>query len=156
MKKLFQTVLVTLLLLPTVSAAQAPDLRSISEYLLLPEDRRDKAYPFVRCIGLFQGVYRYGGVNFSEEDAVRTQLGNEAMGLIALILSQEKHAEIGPDDLATQIGKEVEDLSAMYFERMTNNYNLTGEAWGSDLTIIDDFETCGPVAQYSLDKLSDM
>lgn len=156
MKKLFQTALVTLLLLPTVSVAQAPDIRSISEYLLLPEDRRDKAYPFVRCIGLFQGVFRYGGANFTETDAVRTQLGNEAMGLIALILRLEKHAEIGSDDLATQIGKEVEDLSVMYFERITNNYNLTGEAWGSDPTIIDDLETCGPIAQQSLDMLSDM
>jgi hypothetical protein len=128
------------LLLRGTWAHHAAAASGLSEYLLLPEDRRDKAYPFVRCIGLFQGVYRYGGANFSEEDAVRTQLGNEAMGLIALILRQEKHTEIGPDDLATQIGKEVEDLSVMYFERMTNNYTLTGEAWGSDATIIEDFD----------------
>ena len=151
MKKLFQAAAVALMLVPSVGLAQAPDLRPISEYLQLPEERRDAAYPFLRCIGLFQGLFRYGSANFTEEQALRTQISNEAMGLVAFTLRQDRHPDFSVDVLASQIGTEVEDLTTVYFERMSKNYSLTGEAYGSDQTVSDDFETCGQIAQYSVD-----
>lgn len=154
MRRPFQSALIALTLAPAAVVAQAPELRPISEYLLLPADRRDSAYPILRCIGLFQGMFRYGGANFSEEDALRTQLSNEAMGLVALLLRQEKYPEADINELAGQIGMEIDSLSAVYSERMKSNFSLTGEAWGSDAIVGDDFETCGPIAQESVDFAS--
>lgn len=154
MIKLFQSSTVALLLVPTGGCAQ--DLRPISEYLSLPEARREAAYPILRCMGLFRGTFYYGGVNFSEEDTRRTQQSIESMGLIALLLRQEKHPEIDLAELASQIGKEVEGMSVIYSDRMKKNFSLTGEAWGSDATIMGDFKTCGPIAQKSVDSVSKM
>lgn len=99
-------------------------------------------------------MFRYGGANFSDEQTHRTQVGNESMGLLALLIRQQKHPEIDVDDLATQIGVEIEAISVVYNERMTRNFSLTGEAWGSDTVILDDFETCGPIVQYAVDLVS--
>lgn len=152
MRKPLQTAAVALLMVPTGAVAQ--DIRPILEYLLLPEGRREAAYPILRCMGLFRGMFYYGGVNFSEEETLRTQLSIKSMGLNALFLRQEKHPEMDLNELATQIGSEVEDMSVIYSERMKRNFSLSGEAWGSDTTIIDDFEACGPIAQSSVDFVS--
>jgi len=141
------------LMLPSAVHAQAPDLRPISEYLQLSADRSDAAYPFLRCVGLFQGFFRYGGANVSDEDATRAQIGNEAMGLVALYLRQEKHPNFDINDLASQLGSEIENATQIYQDRMTRNYSLTGEAYGSDATIIDDFETCATIVQQSIDTV---
>lgn len=154
MRTLFQSSAVALLMLPTGAVAQ--DLRPISEYLLLPEDRKESTYPILRCMGLFRGMFYYGGMNFSEQETLRTQLSIESMGLNALFLRQEKHPEMNLNQLATQIGKEVEDMTVIYSERMKSNFSSTGEAWGSDATIIGDFEACGPIAQQSVDRVSKM
>lgn len=138
------------LIMPTGVAAQVPDLSPISEYLKLPADSRDEAYPLLRCIGLFQGAFRYGGASFSEEQTLRAQLANESMGLVALMTRQGKHPEIEVAYLATQIGKEIKAITVVYEERMTANYTLTGEAW--DATMTDDIETCGPIVQSAIDK----
>ena len=156
MKSLLQTVAITMILATSCIVAQAESLKPISEYLHLPEDRRDKAYPFVRCIGLFQAVFRYGGANFSDEDALKTEMGNQAMGLIALMLRLDRYADVSPDDLAEQIGKEVEDTTVVYHDRMATNYTLTGEAYGSDATILDDFNTCRDMAAASLDRVQNL
>jgi len=79
-------------------------------------------------MGLFRGMFYYGGVNLFEEDTLRTQLSIEAMGLIALLLRKEKHPEIDITELASQIGKEVEGISVIYSDRMKKNFSLTGEA----------------------------
>ncbi len=78
------------------------------------------------------------------------------MALVALLSRQEKHPKTDQEDLATQIGNEIEDLSTMYFERISKNYTLTGEAWGSDQVVMDDFTTCGPIIQMSLDATAEM
>ncbi len=152
MRKLFQSSAFALMLLPSGGFAQ--ELKPISEYLSLPEVRREPAYHILRCMGLFRGMFYYGGVNFSEEVTLRNQLSIDSMGLLALLLRQDKYPEIVLNELASQIGKEVEEISVIYSERMKKNYSLTGEAWGSDVTIIDDFETCGPIAQQSVDTVS--
>lgn len=140
-------------LMPSMGFSQAPGLRTISEYLTLPEENRDTAYPFLRCIGLFQGVYRYGGANFTEEEALRTSFSVEAMGFVSLALRQQRHPENDLDQLATQIGLEIEDMTMMYTDRLRTNYNLTGEAWGSDTVVLDDFDTCAVIAQDSVDAV---
>lgn len=78
------------------------------------------------------------------------------MGLVALLVRQAKHPKIDINDLATQIGIEIENITVTYEERMKNNYTLTGEAWGADVVILDDFETCAPFAQYAVDKAGEL
>jgi len=138
--------------IPLTSSAQ--ELRPLSEYLSLPADRQDQAYPYLRCIGLFQGFYRYGGANLSDEDVTRTQLANEAMGLIALLFRQQKNPNFNLEKISAQLGKEIEDITHVYHQRMTLNYNMTGEAFGSDAVIGDDFETCGGFAQDAVTAIS--
>ena len=131
--------------IPIASGAQ--ELRPLSEYQNLPEYRQDQAYPYVRCIGLFQGFFRYGGANVSDDDTARAQMGNEAMGLIAVLFRQQKHPDFGLEIISAQLGKEIEEVTQVYFNRMTQNYYLTGEAFGSDVVVTNDFETCGVIVQ---------
>lgn len=44
-------------------------------------------------------------------------------------------------------------MSVLYADRLRNNYNLTGEAWGADLVVLDDLETCGLISQASIDAI---
>lgn len=155
MAKPIMTLLAAALALSPISAgAQGDDLRPISEYLTLPEDRKDAAYPILRCVGLFVGVYRYGGSKFSDEENQRSKEASVAMSYVALLIRQRKHPETPVDALASQIGVETEALSTMYKERFEKNYSMTGEAWGSDAIINDDFGTCGPIAQEAVDITS--
>ena len=149
-----QKLILTIILASIPLTSSAQELRPLSEYLSLPADRQDQAYPYLRCIGLFQGFYRYGGANLSDDDATRTQLANEAMGLIALLFRQQKHPNFSLDNISAQLGKEIEDVTQVYHQRMTQNYNMTGEAFGSDSVIGDDFEACGGLAQDAVTAIS--
>lgn len=142
------------ILMQSMAFAQDASLRPISEYMKLPQESRDNAYPFLRCIGLFRGVFAYGGASFSDELADQTQKGNEAMTLVAFKFRGQKHPDVSPDDLVPQMTKEIDELTNMYAERFSRNYTLTGEAWGADPVVSNDFETCGAIAQMAVDATS--
>jgi hypothetical protein len=153
MLRLIEGALVIVLIIPTAIIAQDTSFRSLSDYMQLPDDRRDAAYPFIRCTGLFRGLFRYGGASFSDEVMQRTQLGNDAMMYVAFTLRKEKHPEWKDEDIAKQMGSEIENIEFIYAERMEKNYSLTGEAYGSDEVITIDFELCGDVVQLSIDAV---
>lgn len=134
--------------------AQSSELRPLAEYLQLPRDRKEEAYPFIRCVGLFRGVFRYGGSNFSEEEVSQTKATNAAMALVAYRYRTNKNPTISENDVVSQIGFEIENIEREYSNRMDRNFTLTGEAWGSDETISSDLEICGEIARIAVSAVN--
>lgn len=121
-------VLLLAFIYPGSAGAQDTTLRPLAEYLQLPDNRKEQAYPFVRCTGLFRGIFRYGGATFSDEVTASTQEGNEAMMLVAFRYRLSKGSGQAPEKLVAQMGKEIEAIEVLYANRMQSNYNRTGEA----------------------------
>lgn len=134
--------------------AQDSEIRPLTEYLQLPQDRKEEAYPFIRCVGLFRGIFRYGGASFSEEEAYRTQTASAAMTLVAFGYRTNKHPSISGEDVASQIGFEIENIELAYSNRMEQNFARTGEAWGADETIQSDLRICGEISRIAVDAVN--
>lgn len=134
--------------------AQDTELRPLAEYLQLPKDRKEEAYPFIRCVGLFRGIFRYGGASFSEEEANQTQSANAAMTLVAYKYRTNKHPSISGEDVVAQIGFEIENIELAYSNRMHQNFARTGEAWGADETIKSDLGICGEISRIAVDAVN--
>ena len=115
------------------------------QYLDLPADRRNPAYPFIRCAGLHSGLLAYGGANFLPENV--RQAENTVSLLVKVAVLVRVRLEGGTVEAVSQdVMSSVSIVSDLYAQRARNNYARIGEAFGSDPLIRGDLELCKEVA----------
>ncbi len=152
MKIFIRCAVVALVLTPAVSAAQAQEMRPLSDLL----ETAAAPYPSTRCAGWYQALMEWGGKERLGDEAWMTMdTARRSVFLHSvLIFNQESGNTMETDvELIAQSARSVADL---YLARMKGNYAAQGEAYGQDELIKSDMFVCQLVAQLALAEVGDL
>lgn len=138
--------------LSSLAPVHAQELRPLSEYAALPQERQSMSYFGVRCAGLYQGIWDYGGASLPSGMGETTQSSITILmrwAAVQRLQTQLDRTGALPDASAVseQVMKEVILIADRYLARIEQNYTTTGEAWGSDTLIQSDMSLCGPLVE---------
>src|ERR1044071_4440742 len=99
-----------------IDARAQSDLIPLQQYLDLPADRRNPAYPFIRCAGLHSGLLAYGGANFLPENV--RQAENTVSLLVKVAVLVRVRLEGGTVEAVSQdVTSSVSIVSDLYAQR---------------------------------------
>jgi len=140
------------MLTPTVSAAQAQEMRPLGEIL----ETAAAPYPSTRCAGWYQALMEWTGKErFGDEVWMTVDTTRRTLFLHSVLIFNQESGNTLETDVRL-VAEGTTNIADLYLARMKSNYAAQGEAYGQDELIKSDMFVCQLVAELAVATVGDV
>lgn len=140
------------MLTPTVSAAQAQEMRPLGEIL----ETAAAPYPSTRCAGWYQALMEWTGKErFGDEVWMTVDTTRRTLFLHSVLIFNQESGNTLETDVRL-VAEGTTNIADLYLARMKSNYAAQGEAYGQDELIKSDMFVCQLVAELAAATVGDV
>ena len=152
MKKFIRCAVMVIMLTPTVSAAQAQEMRPLGEIL----ETAAAPYPSTRCAGWYQALMEWTGKErFGDEVWMTVDTTRRTLFLHSVLIFNQESGNTLETDVRL-VAEGTTNIADLYLARMKSNYAAQGEAYGQDELIKSDMFVCQLVAELAAATVGDV
>ncbi len=142
--------LVVLLFQPPITAL-AQEMRPLGEVL----ETSAAPYPATRCSAWYHALMEWGGSNRFKDQWETMDVARRSTLMHAILIFNETSGNSVDVDAGIVV-ENVKKIKDLYYNRMSDNYAASGEAFGQDELIKSDMILCQMVAELAISVVGDL